>query len=132
MYKYNDFIENMIRDWEITFPRLDKICHSEVLHSPVVVSHLWRHSASSTETQHIVEIPMLGVIKEDISVTLEKGVLTVAYDVQTNSWFPAGQLKHYISPDFDENTVKAEFLNGVLRVSLQRYPKKAPKKIVVS
>lgn len=106
----------------------------------------WSPSAdiSETDTAYLVKAEIPGVRKEDVKVTLQGGVLTIQGERKQEKE-EKGKKFHRIEcsygsfsrsfripGDADENSVKAEFKDGVLNVTLAKSGKAKPKAIEVS
>ena len=99
---------------------------------------------SETDAAYLVKAEIPGVKKEDVKVTVQDGMLTIqgerrqekeekgkkfhrverSYGCFTRSFRVPG--------DADENSVKAEFKDGMLNVTLNKSRKAKPKSIEVS
>ncbi|KAJ3112087.1 hypothetical protein HDU96_004956 [Phlyctochytrium bullatum] len=99
-----------------------------------------------TDKQYIIHVEVPGVAKEEMSVTVKDGILTIEGEKKAES--KSDDDKRHVSeriygkftrsvrlpPDADENSVSAKLNNGVLELSLQKKeipPEQAPKKINV-
>jgi HSP20 family protein len=89
----------------------------------------------------VAEVP--GVAREDISVTVDKGILSLCGERRSNSGEHKGQVHRTercygsfkrsfrIPEDAEADTVKAEFKNGLLSVTLSKVEQPKPKQIEV-
>jgi len=95
------------------------------------------------ESSLIVAAEMPGVKKEDLSITLERGVLTIKaekksehetkaqdYYVGERS-FGTYERTFRVSDDVDADSIQAHYEDGVLRIELKRKPVAESKKIVI-
>ncbi|OGS75279.1 MAG: heat-shock protein Hsp20 [Gallionellales bacterium GWA2_55_18] len=99
---------------------------------------------SETDTAYLVKAEIPGVKKEDVKVTIQDGMLTLQGERKQEKE-EKGKKFHRIErcygsfarsfrvpDDADENSVKAEFKDGVLNVTLSKSEKAKPKQINVS
>ena len=106
----------------------------------------WTPSAdiSETDTSYLIKAEIPGVNKEDVKVTIQDGMLTVQGERKMEKE-EKGKKFHRIErsygsfmrsfrvpDDADESTVKAEFKDGVLNITLAKSAKAKPKAINVS
>lgn len=75
----------------------------------------------STEQGYSVEVPAIGVKKEDINVTVEQGVLTVSTKPSVDSRYSKEFTCSWSLPEtVDPETVSAKLEHGLLTVSLAK------------
>jgi len=99
---------------------------------------------SETDTAYLVKAEIPGVKKEDVKVTIQDGMLTIQGERKQEKE-EKGKKFHRIErsygsfvrsfrvpDDADENSVKAEFKDGMLNVTLTKSDKAKPKSINVS
>ncbi len=99
---------------------------------------------SETDTAYLVKAEIPGVKKEDVKVTIQDGMLTIRGERKQEKE-EKGKKFHRIErsygsfvrsfrvpDDADENSVKAEFKDGMLNVTLAKSDKAKPKSIEVS
>ncbi len=99
---------------------------------------------SETDTAYMVKAEIPGVKKEDVKVTLQDGMLTIQGERKQEKE-ENGKKFHRIERsygsfvrsfrvpgDADENSVKAEFKDGLLNVTLGKSEKAKPRQINVS
>lgn len=99
---------------------------------------------SETGTAYLVKAEIPGVKKEDVKVTIQDGMLTIQGERRQEKE-EKGKKFHRIEcsygsfmrsfrvpDDADENSVKAEFKDGMLNVTLAKSEKAKPKSIEVS
>ena len=91
-----------------------------------------------------VEAELPGYKKDEIDITLEKGVLTVTAEKQAageasqGEWllrerrFAKFARSFKLPPTVDESAVDAKLEDGVLKLTLNKRPESKPRKIVVS
>jgi len=106
----------------------------------------WSPSADITETDaaYLIKAEIPGVQKEDVKVTVQDGMLTMQGERKMEKE-EKGKKFHRIErsygsfvrsfripDDADENSVKAEFKDGMLSVTLSKSEKAKPKSINVS
>ncbi len=93
---------------------------------------------------YVVTTDMPGIKKEDISITLENGVLTISGETKSEQEEKEGdrvlrQERRYgkyvrslrLGTQVDEKGVKANYQNGVLELTLPKAEEVKPKKITV-
>jgi len=82
---------------------------------------------SRTDNGYVVEVPVAGFRPEDISVTLENGVLQVSGKAEKRSF-----TRSFVLPDeIDADNIEAKVENGLLTLTLKLLPKAQPKKISI-
>jgi len=99
---------------------------------------------SETDTAYLVKAEIPGVKKEDVKVAIQDGMLTIQGERRQEKE-EKGKKFHRIERsygsftrsfrvpgDADENSVKAEFKDGMLNVTLAKSEKAKPKSIEVS
>jgi HSP20 family protein len=106
----------------------------------------WAPSADITETDaaYLIKAEIPGVKKEDVKVTVQDGMLTMQGERKMEKE-EKGKKFHRIErsygcfsrsfrvpDDADENSVKAEFKDGMLNITLAKSEKAKPKSINVS
>lgn len=106
----------------------------------------WTPSAdiSETDTAYLIKAEIPGVNKEDVKVTIENGMLTIQGERKMEKE-EKGKKFHRVErsygsfmrsfrvpDDADESSVKAEFKDGMLNVTLGKSAKAKPKAINVT
>lgn len=103
----------------------------------------WRAPASIWEAENMfhIELDAPGVAKEDVELTFDKGVLSVALERKApqgdrTNWHNErgfGKVSRSVSlPEtVDPETITAELQNGVLHVTIAKIPEAQPKRIDV-
>ena len=99
---------------------------------------------SETDSEYLIKGEIPGVKKEDVKVTIQDGMLTIQGERKQEKE-EKGKKFHRIERsygsfvrsfrvpgDADENSVKAEFKDGMLNVTLAKSAKAKPKAIEVS
>lgn len=97
-----------------------------------------------TDDRYVITTDMPGIKKEDISITLENGVLTICGETKSETEEKEGerilrQERRYgkyvrslrLGTQVDEKGVKANYQNGVLELTLPKAEEVKPKKITV-
>jgi HSP20 family protein len=104
---------------------------------------MWRAPASIWEADHTfhIELDAPGVLKEDVDLTFDKGVLQIALERKApegdrTNWHNErgfGRVRRTVSlPDsVDPNSIAAELAHGVLHVTITKLPEAQPKRIDV-
>lgn len=98
---------------------------------------------SETETQFEIDVYLPGLRKDDLSIELENGLLTVSGERKMERE-EAGRKFHKVEnaygtfrrslqlPDhIDHDSVKAEFKDGILRIAVNKSEEKVRKQIVI-
>lgn len=96
------------------------------------------------ENEYVIRAEIPGVKKDDISVTLENGVLTIAAETKSEREEKEGerlvrQERRYgkyvrslrLGTQIDEKKIKASYKDGVLELLLPKAEEVKPKKILV-
>jgi HSP20 family molecular chaperone IbpA len=83
---------------------------------------------TKTENGYTVEIPVAGFKPDQIDVTLDQNVLTVAGKSEKRQFTRSLLLPEEIDPE----TIQANVQDGMLTLQLSFHPKAQPKKITVS
>jgi HSP20 family protein len=106
----------------------------------------WSPSAdiSETETEYVIKAEIPGVNKEDVKVTIENGLLTIQGERKMEKE-EKGKKFHRVErsygsfvrnfrmpDDADENSIKAEFKDGMLTVTLGKSAKAKSKVVNVT
>lgn len=99
---------------------------------------------SETDSEYLIKGEIPGVKKEDVKVTIQDGMLTIQGERKQEKE-EKGKKFHRVErsygsfmrsfrvpDDADENSVKAEFKDGMLNVTLAKSVKAKPKAIEVS
>ncbi len=106
----------------------------------------WTPSAdiSETDTAYLIKAEIPGVNKEDVKVTIQDGMLTIQGERKMEKEekdkkfhriersYGSFMRSFRLPEDADESSVKAEFKDGMLNVSLGKSAKAKPKAINVS
>jgi len=99
---------------------------------------------SETDTAYLVKTEIPGVKKEDVKVTIQDGMLTIQGERKMEKEekdkkfhriersYGSFMRSFRVPEDADENSVKAEFKDGMLNVTLTKSEKAKPKSINVS
>ncbi len=93
-----------------------------------------RTDIKETEKSYVLEIEMAGYDKKDISLSLEKGYLTVSakkeVSEQTDNYLrrerSTGVSRTYFVGDVNKDLIKAKYENGVLEINLPKKEKEIP------
>ncbi|MDD2914400.1 MAG: Hsp20/alpha crystallin family protein [Gallionella sp.] len=99
---------------------------------------------SETDTAYLIKGEIPGVKKEDVKVTIQDGMLTIQGERKQEKedkgkkfhrvecCYGSFMRSFRVPDDADENSVKAEFKDGMLNVTLAKSEKAKPKQINVS
>jgi len=99
---------------------------------------------SETDTAYLVKTEIPGVKKEDVKVTIQDGMLAIQGERKMEKEekdkkfhriersYGSFMRSFRVPEDADENSVKAEFKDGMLNVTLTKSEKAKPKSINVS
>lgn len=80
-----------------------------------------------TDAGYCVEMPVAGFRPEDIDITVENGVLSVAGKTEKRSF-----TRSFLIPDdVDADAIEAKVEHGMLTLTLRLLPKAQPKKISI-
>lgn len=138
------------RELEDVSNRLNRIFRRPTAHADagqeMLLAADWTPSAdiSETDSAYLIKTEIPGVNKEDVKVTLQNGTLTIQGERKLEKE-EKGKKYHRIErsygsfmrsfqmpDDADENSVKAEFKDGVLNVTLAKSDKAKSKAISVA
>ena len=98
---------------------------------------------SETETAYEVVVDLPGVMKDNIEVTVHEGILTVGAEKASDSPGDDGHAirreRRYgkfarslnLGTEVDEASVKAEYRDGVLRITVPKLAKAQPRKVAI-
>lgn len=104
----------------------------------------YRVDAREDEDHYYIDVEVPGVSKDDIEVTLENGVLTIAGEKKASSgareatWhvrerrFGRFSRSFTVPDDVDEEKVAASLANGVLTITLDKREESKPRRIAVN
>lgn len=99
---------------------------------------------SETDTAYLIKGEIPGVKKEDVKVTIQDGMLTIQGERKQEKeekgkkfhrvecCYGSFMRSFRVPDDADENSVKAEFKDGMLNVTLAKSEKAKPRQINVS
>ena len=118
----------------------DDIFNDTFKGSPMNV--ILRSNIKETETSYVVEAELAGYNKDDISVDMSDGVLTISAETKKeledkkDSYVRKERYEGKVSRSYsfdgvDEENVKAKYENGILTIELQKVIKNASKKNIV-
>jgi HSP20 family protein len=92
------------------------------------VAQFYGVEINKTETGYTVELPVAGYKPEQIDITLDQNVLTIAGNGEKRQFSRSLLLPDEINPE----TIQANVENGMLTLQLSFNPKAQPKKISVT
>ena len=106
----------------------------------------WAPSVDISETgeSYMIMAEIAGVKKEDVQVTIEGGMLTIQGERKRENeekdrkyhrverFYGSFLRSFHVPEDADENSVKAEFKDGMLNIMLPKSEKAKPKAINIS
>lgn len=99
---------------------------------------------SETDTSFLVEVAAPGMEKKDFDVSLQEGMLSIKAEKEEKSEkkeknyhrreysFDSFERKFRLPDHVSSDKIEAKYDNGVLKISLQKLPSKAAKKIEVA
>lgn len=99
---------------------------------------------SETDKAYLVKAEIPGVNKEDVKVTIQDGLLCIQGERRPEKeekdkkfhrierFYGSFARSFRLPDDTDENSVKAEFKNGMLNITLEKFEKAKPKQITIS
>ena len=129
------FGENRWNDWmDFSFPDIDKTLYGK--HG----KHMMDTDVKETENGYEVDIDLPGFKKDEISIELENGYLTVSAAkgldkdeedkkgkyIRKERYAGAMQRSFYVGENLTQEDIKAKYENGILRLSV---PKKEAKPV---
>jgi HSP20 family protein len=136
---YNPFTDGLVR--VDPFDLLDSVFRNDDFYA--FDSRVPAIDVRETEKNYVFEAELPGVSEKDLELTLKDHVLVISskkeekeeekkdrYLVRERRSF-SFKRSFDLPKDADEDSVKAEFKNGVLTVEVARLPDKAPKQITV-
>lgn len=89
-----------------------------------------QYHQSSTETEHVIEVPLVGMNRDNVNIDVQDGVLTISATSESKSRFVRSFKNSWsLSKDSDADNVSAHLENGLLTV---RVPRVKPAKKVVN
>jgi HSP20 family molecular chaperone IbpA len=90
-------------------------------------SYGFEYDVTRTEKGYDVEVPVPGYTASEIDVTFKDGIVTIVGKSDRRSFTRS----FTVPDDVDADAMEAVVRNGMLTLSLQRYPETQPKKIEV-
>ena len=99
---------------------VNQVLKNSVVHGPQEYNAADYHQ-SSDENELKLEIPLVGVPRENVKIDVTNGVLNISGDVNIKSRF-AKNFKHsfLLTKDANPDAVSAKLENGLLTVTVQR------------
>lgn len=89
-----------------------------------------RYHVSSTEVEHVIEVPLVGMTRDNLTVDVQDGVLSISANTEVKSRFVQNFKQTWsLSKDADADNVSATLENGLLTV---RVPRVKPARKVVN
>lgn len=98
---------------------------------------------SETDQEYLIKAQLPEVKKEDVKITLDNGVITIAgerrmeqeqkeaNEIRVESFYGTFSRSFVLPENVDANAIKAEQKDGVLKVRIPKIKAAAPKKIAV-
>lgn len=87
--------------------------------SPYVLTNDYHQT--STPQAYTIEMPLVGVTKNELNVKVQDDVLTISTSPSSKSRFVRPMKKSwYLNEDVDTNSIQAKLDNGLLTVTLPR------------
>jgi HSP20 family protein len=136
---YNPFADGLVR--VDPFDLLDSVFRNDDFFA--LDTRIPAIDVRETEKSYVFEAELPGISEKDLELTLKEHVLVISskkeekaeekkdrYLVRERRSFSFNR-SFALPKDADEDSVKAEFKNGVLTVEVGRLPDKAPKQITV-
>jgi len=117
---------------------INNLLNSTYVPADDVVGRYWAnreytttHSQVSNENEHVIEVPLVGIGRESLTVDVQDGILSaVAKKTDSKSSFVRGFNQKWRLPnDSDVDNVSAKLENGLLTITI---PKVKPVKKVVN
>jgi len=87
------------------------------------------HGQSSNENEHVIEVPLVGITRDQLTVDVQEDLLTVVAKTESKSSFVKNFHQKWRLPvDADADNVSAKLENGLLTLTVPRV--KPVKKVV--
>lgn len=131
----NIFGESLFDDFmdDFAFPDIDKKLYGK--HAP----HIMKTDVKEKDNTYEVAIDLPGFKKDEISIELENGYLTVSAAkgldkdeedkkgkyIRKERYAGAMQRSFYVGENLTDEDIKAKYENGILRLSVPKKPAKA-------
>lgn len=81
----------------------------------------YMHNVSSTEDSYVLQVPLVGISKEDLSVEVKDNVLYVSAKTKIKSLFSRDYKKTFqLHKDANLDTISAKLENGLLTVTVDK------------
>jgi HSP20 family protein len=88
-------------------------------------------NVEKTETEYKVTIPVPGLSKDDLKLSVKEGILKIVFEKEGGSTFVSNFTKSYTIPDdVKDNDIEGKVENGVLTLTLPISKKKSLEKII--
>lgn len=88
-----------------------------------------QYHQQSSETEHVIEVPLIGITRENLNVDVQDNVLTISATSDSKSRYARNFKNSWtLSKDSDADNVSATLENGLLTVRVPRV--KPAKKII--
>ena len=109
---------------------------------PTVANTAIKADVRETDDSYIVEAEVAGVNRDDVSLTCERGVLTITVSKEENKEeekdgylrkerYTGSSSRRFLFEDIDEENIKANLDNGVLTVTIPKSDIKKQKHIEI-
>jgi HSP20 family protein len=76
------------------------------------------YHAEKTDTEYVLELPVPGLSKEDLSVKLVSGKLEIKVENEEHRWTPNFEKNFLLPKDINTKKVEASVENGVLTIKI--------------
>jgi len=88
------------------------------------------YTTATTETESVIEVALCGMVREDVTIETEEGILAVATNSKNQSKLVRNfSQKFLLAADSDATAVSAKLENGLLTI---RVPRVKPLKKVIN
>lgn len=98
--------------------------------NPVVQSR--KYFVDEKEDSFLLEIPVPGFKQDEIDIQVEDGLLVISGENSGSFWTEDFIKKFKLPNTVNQDSIKAQIINGILKIDLQKKKESLPKKIKVS
>lgn len=77
------------------------------------------YHSEKTDTGYVLELPVIGLTKEDLSIKISNGKLEIKGGKEDHRWSPTFEKVFTLPEDVDKNDVTAKVENGLLTLTVK-------------